>query len=199
MTLDQLPPQVLALLLQLEDRASRLAEAADQAGDRAQQAREALAAAGVGAQMADLRRELDERHTLAVEARRRADAEMRDLSAVKVFLARLPDDAVLEIVEPPINGATLPQVRARTREVRSRLLALSCAAASPDDLRDLGDVFPPQTPRDPEQLIALHAELERLQRIEVALVRRAEQNGVAVQRSDPSISADILLGIGVLQ
>jgi hypothetical protein len=145
MKLADAPRGVLVCLMALDDRADRLARAADDAEQGLRHAREVLSGRqspsgtannfkAMSEAVARVRAGFDQQLAAAEKARRDADAAQHTASSVKAWLAMLSDGAALEPMRPDTEGQSLPSVRARLKQIQSELGALEAAPVPPADL-----------------------------------------------------------------
>jgi hypothetical protein len=150
MKLGNVLPEVLARLMELGDRADALARAADAAEAALSASRDVLGgrvpppgfdafnlnAKALSAAVAPIRAGFDEQLKATQRARANADASQRMLSEIKIWLARLPDDAELEVTTPDTEGLSAGGVSSRLRAVSSEQNALQSAPIPSPDLSE---------------------------------------------------------------
>lgn len=139
MKLDRLDAPLLLKLLQLDRHAERLAGLAESAEGEIALAREYLNGKREGGPRVDVAaigRGFEARLAEAKRRRAAADTEQRVLSSAKVFLEMLPADSALEMVETPIDGLDLADVRARKLAVAAEVRTLRAVPVPSADIRE---------------------------------------------------------------
>jgi hypothetical protein len=134
----KIPQPVLLKLLEMDDRAAALAQAADAADTALARARDLIngRTEDPRVNIDQLRREFDGIHAAAQHMRRCANAEHSALSKIKSWLDQLPPTALLETVVPKVNGHDLPSVRSRLSGIEAEISALQSVPVPPLALKD---------------------------------------------------------------
>jgi hypothetical protein len=130
MNLAAVPPPALVKLLQLDQIAQQLSAAADRLDERVAALRHKGSGSGWNAAIES---ELKELLAAQPKARQRADKAMHLASGCKLYLDRLPDDAVLDVVEVEPSG-DLPATRTLLAALGEERKSIINAPPSPAEM-----------------------------------------------------------------
>jgi hypothetical protein len=136
--LQSAPQPVLVKLMTLDEHASTLADAAEDASSKLEYAR-AIINGKIEDPRIDLKAARSEFDKLLAEApakRKRADCEQRVLSNCKLWIERLPHDSALELVRVTPNGLDLNALRGELTAVENEISALRSAPVASSDIAE---------------------------------------------------------------